>query len=106
MLVIWLIGVAAGSVNRPGRIAAFAFYVAGTVVLVNAACLLDQLRAAPQAVQALTFDREFAQFRGPLVLALLIATLVHHLVVTIHGAVAAGHPVPSGCSSDWPSAPC
>lgn len=76
---------AAGRVVRSGRIAAFAFYVVGTVVLVNAAWLLDQLGAAPQAVQALTFNGEFAQFRGPLVLALLIAILVHHLVVTIHG---------------------
>lgn len=36
-------------------------------------------------MQALTFDREFARFRGPLVLALMIAGLVHYLVVTIHG---------------------
>ena len=76
---------AAGRVVRSGRIAAFAFYVAGTVVLVNAAWLLAEIGAAPQAVQALTFDREFAQFRGPLVLTLMIAALVHHLVVTIHG---------------------
>jgi hypothetical protein len=76
---------AAGMVSRPGRIAALAFYVAGTVVLVNAAWLLETLGAAPQAVQALTFDREFTQFRGPLVLALVVAGLVHYLVVTIHG---------------------
>jgi hypothetical protein len=76
---------ASGLVSRSGRIAALAFFVAGTVVLVNAAWLLEQLGAAPQAVAALTFDREFARLRGPLVLALMIAGLVHHLVVTIHG---------------------
>jgi len=76
---------ASGVVSRSGRIAALVFFVAGTVVLVNAAWLLEKIGAAPQAVQALTFDRGFAQFRGPLVLALMIAGLVHYLVVTIHG---------------------
>lgn len=76
---------ATGDVSRSGRIAALAFFATGTVVLVNAAWLLERLGAAPQAVQALTFDPEFARFRGPLVLALMIAGLVHYLVVTIHG---------------------
>ncbi|GIF48796.1 hypothetical protein DFJ67_0931 [Asanoa ferruginea] len=75
----------AGFVNRPGRIAAFAFWTAGAVVLVSAAWLLERLGAAPQAVQALTFDPDFARFPGPLVLALLVAELAHHLTVTIHG---------------------
>ncbi|MEV6520987.1 hypothetical protein AB0M43_03480 [Longispora sp. NPDC051575] len=79
---------ATGTVSRPGRIAAFVFFVAGTVVLVNAAWLLEKLtggRAAPEAVRALTFDPDFARFPGPLVLALIVASLAHHLVVTIHG---------------------
>ncbi len=76
---------AAGRVSRSGRIAAFAFFAAGTVVLVNAAWLLERLGAAPEAVQALTFDPEFARFRGPVVLVVMIAGLAHYLVVTIHG---------------------
>lgn len=82
-----------GAVSRSGRIAAFTFFVAGTVALVNASWLLVKLsggRAAPEAVQALTYDRDFARFPGPLVLALLVASLAHHLVVTIHGR---GRPV-------------
>ncbi|MDG4827422.1 hypothetical protein O7635_36735 [Asanoa sp. WMMD1127] len=75
----------AGFVNRPGRIAAFAFWTAGAAVLVSAAWLLERLGAAPQAVHALTFDPDFVRFLGPLVLALLVAELAQHLTVTIHG---------------------
>ncbi|GIF76765.1 hypothetical protein [Asanoa siamensis] len=76
---------AAGLVNRPGRVAAFAFWVLGTVVLVSAAWLLERLGAAPEAVRALTFDPDFVRFTGPVVLALLVAELALYLTVTVHG---------------------
>lgn len=77
-----------GRVNRPGRVVAIGFFIAGTLTLVFAARLLDWIsggRAAPEAIEALTFDDDFLRLRGPLTLLCMVLEIVLFAVVTIAG---------------------
>ncbi len=72
-------------VNRAGRIAAIVFFVAGTLVLVNASWLIKKVTSAPDAIAAFSFDEEFLRVRGPLLLALIVLEIVHFAMVTVQG---------------------
>ena len=72
-------------VNRAGRIAAIAFFVAGTLVLVNAGSLIKKVTSAPDAIAAFSFDEAFLRVRGPLLLALIVLSIVHFAMVTVQG---------------------
>lgn len=77
-----------GRVNRPGRIAALVFFLAGTVTLVFAARLLDWAtggRVAPEAVTALTFDDDFLRVRGPVTLLCIVLGIALFAAVTVTG---------------------
>ncbi|WP_432989787.1 hypothetical protein [Dactylosporangium sp. CA-233914] len=77
-----------GRVNRPGRVAAILFFIAGTLTLVFAARLLDWVsggKAAPEAIKALTFDDDFLRLRGPLTLLCMVLGIVLFAVVTVAG---------------------
>jgi hypothetical protein len=66
-------------ISRPGRAAAIAFFVLGTLALANPAWLIRTVsggRAAPTAYQAFAYDEGFLRLRGPVVLGLMIAGLI------------------------------
>lgn len=65
-------------INRPGRLAALAFFIVGTAILVQPVWLIREItggRASHAAYQAFTYDGDFLSLRGPVVLALMIIGL-------------------------------
>jgi hypothetical protein len=75
-------------VNRPGRVVAIIFFIAGTLTLVFAARLLDWIsggKAAPEAITALTFNDDFLRVRGPLTLLCMVLGILLFAVVTVAG---------------------
>ncbi|MFD0578559.1 hypothetical protein [Dactylosporangium darangshiense] len=63
-------------VNRAGRAAAVAFFVAGTLVLLDpdaALRLATGGRATQPALDAFAYDEGFVRYRGPILLAVVLA---------------------------------
>jgi hypothetical protein len=66
-------------ISRPGRAAAAAFFILGTLVLADPAWLIRTLsggHATPAAYHAFAYDAGFLRVRGPVVLGLMIAGLI------------------------------
>jgi hypothetical protein len=75
-------------INRPGRVAALVFYIAGTLALADPATMLRLVsggHAAPAAYAALAYDDDFLAVRGPIVLSLLILSLLLQAAVIWQG---------------------
>jgi hypothetical protein len=75
-------------INRLGRAAAIAFFVAGTAWLVAPQWPIRMAygdRAAPAAYAAFTYDDEFLRLRGPIVLAIVIIGLTIQAVLLGYG---------------------
>jgi hypothetical protein len=75
-------------INRVGRAAAIAFFVAGTVWLVAPKWpirLAYGNRAAPEAYDAFTYDDEFLRVRGPIVLAIIVIGLAIQALLLGYG---------------------
>jgi hypothetical protein len=75
-------------ISRPGRTAAIAFFVLGTLVLINPAGLIRAVsggRAAPAAYEAFAYNEGFLRLRGPVVLGLMIAGLIIQVTLLWQG---------------------
>jgi hypothetical protein len=75
-------------INRFGRAAGTAFFIVGTVVLVNPAWLLLEVtggRAAPAASEAFAYDEEFLRLRGPVLLGFMVLGIVIQVILVWQG---------------------
>ncbi|WP_327010321.1 hypothetical protein OHA72_25545 [Dactylosporangium sp. NBC_01737] len=75
-------------INRPGRAAGLAFFVLGTLVLLDPARVISSLageRAAPALREAFAYDEDFLRVRGPVLLTLMLTGLVVQAVLVWHG---------------------
>ncbi|MEV4517759.1 hypothetical protein AB0K00_53470 [Dactylosporangium sp. NPDC049525] len=66
-------------ISRPGRAAGLAFFVLGTLVLLDPARVISAFagsRAAPALREAFAYDEDFLRVRGPVLLALMLSGLV------------------------------
>ena len=74
------------AINRAGRAAGIAFFIAGTAVLVNPMWMMRLVTGggAAQAVQdAFAYDDGFLRLRGPVVLGFLVASIVVQAVILV-----------------------
>ncbi|GAA3194166.1 hypothetical protein ACFO1B_03715 [Dactylosporangium siamense] len=75
-------------INRLGRAAGLAFYILGTLVLLDPARVIVPLAgeaAEPALREAFAYDGDFLRVRGPVLLALLVASLVVEAVLVVKG---------------------
>ncbi|WP_433061937.1 HAAS signaling domain-containing protein [Dactylosporangium sp. CS-033363] len=71
-------------INRTGRLFAVAFYLLGTVILLDPAAALRLVtggRAAQAAYDAFAYDPAFLRYRGPVLLALLLSGIALQVVL-------------------------
>jgi hypothetical protein len=75
-------------INRPGRAAAIAFFLLGTLVLMNPAWWLTAItggRAAPPAYDAFAYAEGFLRLLGPIVLGTMVVGLVIQVALLWQG---------------------
>ncbi|GAB3854406.1 hypothetical protein GCM10027610_085930 [Dactylosporangium cerinum] len=75
-------------ISRPGRAAGLAFFILGTVVLLDPARVIAALAgeaAEPAIREAFAYDADFLRVRGPVLLTLLVASLVVEAVLVVKG---------------------
>ena len=75
-------------VNRSGRAAAIAFFIAGTAVLVDPAGALRLVTGghiAQAALDNFAYDEGFRRLRGPIVLVILVTAIALQAVVAVLG---------------------
>ncbi|MFC4588797.1 hypothetical protein [Sphaerisporangium corydalis] len=75
-------------INRVGYLAAGAFFVSGTLVLIDPGRMLEYVtggRAAPAAYQAFVYDDDFFRHRAPWLLAFMVLHLAFYGVMIVRG---------------------
>jgi hypothetical protein len=68
-------------INRVGRIAAVAFYIAGTLALVRP----DWFFHFPTADEVFAYDDRFLRLRGPVLLAMVVFSILIQAVLVVDG---------------------
>jgi hypothetical protein len=72
-------------VNRAGRLAGVAFFIAGTTVLLDPATAVRLAHGGRAAQDAFAYDQGFLAYRGPILLALMVAGIAIQAVLAWQG---------------------